>query len=373
MKKRLVIAALLLVLVGGGLIGFNLLRDMFIADFFANMQPDPKPVSTVVAEPSNWQPSIRAIGTVNAAQGVDLTVETSGIVTQILFTSNESVEVGQVLLRLDDGVQLADLEAARTQLELDLTSLERARELQSRGVAANVSLETSQAAARASEAQVARATALLEQRYLAAPFNGTIGLARVDLGQFVSPGTVIATLQDLSSMRIDFTLPEQELGNVSIGQAVHVRVEGGATIFDGAIRGIDPRVDPASRMFALRAEIADPETALTPGQFVRIEIDLPEEDGIIALPQTAVISSLYGDYVYAVREDENDAEKLIVRQVFVQPGRRSGDLVEVRQGIVAGDRVVDRGQNRLSNGMPVTLQQAAAASALETLVGAAQE
>jgi membrane fusion protein, multidrug efflux system len=382
MIKRLLIAIVLLAGVGGGLVWFNMFRDQMIAEFFANMPVQPLAVSTVVAEPVTWQPTIAAIGTANAAQGVDLTVEAAGIVRERLFSSNQQVSQGDVLLRLDDSVQTADLEAARTQLDQERAALERIRELQSRGVATSVSLEAAQAAFQAAEAQMARATALVEQRKVIAPFSGTIGLPRVELGQYLSPGTVVATLQDLDNMRVDFSLPEQQLPRLSVGQQVAVIGEGIAEAFTGEISGIEPRVDPATRLVSVRAGVTNADQRLTPGQFVRIEVALPAEDGVVSLPQTAVVTSLYGDYVYIVRPadapppapqegeagaaaaaeegdaagqaaGEEEAERLQVRQVFVTVGRRSARDVEIVDGVEVGDQVVTAGQNRLSNGAPV--------------------
>jgi len=367
MVKRIVIAAVLLALVGGGLVGFNLFRDRMITQIFANLPVQPLAVETVTAQPVTWQPALNGIGTVNANQGVDLTVEAPGILREVGFEPNTQVEAGQLLIRLDDVVQRADLEAARTQLELEQANLTRQQELQSRGVATSATLEATQAAFRAAEAQVARAEAVVEQRQVTAPFAGTIGLLRVDLGQYVQPGTIIATLQDLDTMRVDFSLPEQNLPDLFIGQTLHLSSDEAGQSFEGQISGIDPRVDPSSRLVAVRGTVDGAGGALTPGQFVRLRLDLPVEEGVIALPQTAVISSLYGDFVYVVRpregSGEGGAETLEVRQVFVTPGRRSEGQIEIRDGIAAGDRIVTTGQNRLSNGAPVTLAEAAAAPA----------
>lgn len=357
MVKRIIIAAILLALVGGGLVGFNLFRDNMITQIFANLPVQPLAVETVEAEPVTWQPALNGIGTVNANQGVELSVEAPGILREVAFAPNTQVEKGQLLIRLDNVVQRADLEAARTQLELEQANLSRQQELQSRGVATNATLEATQAAFRAAEAQVARAEAVLKQRSVTAPFAGTIGLLRVDLGQYVQPGTIIATLQDLDRMRVDFNLPEQNLTDLFIGQTLHLRSDEAAQTFEGTISGIDPRVDPSSRLVAVRGTVEDAGGALTPGQFVRLEIDLPAETGVIALPQTALISSLYGDFVYIVRPQEDDADTLVARQVFVTPGRRSDGMIEVREGIAAGDLIVISGQNRLSNGAPVTLAE----------------
>lgn len=352
MVKRLIIAIILLGAIGGGLVWFNMFRDNMITQIFANMPQQPATVSTVEAQPVTWTPVIEAIGTVNAAQGVDLTVESAGVVKEVLFQPNTTVEAGALLLRLDDVVQTADVEAARTQAELERGNLARAQDLTRRGVATNVSLDQSQAAAQAAEAQLARAIAVLEQRQLAAPFAGTIGLPRVDLGQYVTPGTIVATLQDISTMRVDFSLPEQDLPKLSIGQKIEVQIEGLDETFPGELTGIDPRVDPATRLVALRGSITNAQGKLTPGQFVRIQVGLPAEEGVIALPQTALSSSLYGDYVYLVRPSEENAEQLVVAQVFVKPGRRSGGVVEIAEGVSPGDQVVSAGQNRLSNGQP---------------------
>jgi membrane fusion protein (multidrug efflux system) len=372
MVKRLILAILFLALVGGGLVWFNLFRDGMIAQIFANMPQQPATVSTVEAKPVTWTPSIEAIGTVNAAQGVELTVETAGVVKEILFQPNTVVEAGALLLRLDDVVQAAEAEAARTQAELEESNLARARDLAQRGVTTNVSLDTTQAAARAAEAQLARAMAVLDQRRLAAPFAGTIGLARVDLGQYVAPGTIVATLQDLGTMRVDFSLPEQDLPKLAVGQAIQVRIEGLDEAFEGQLTGIDPRVDPATRLVALRGSITNPQGKLTPGQFVRIHVQLPPEDGVIALPQTALSTILYGDYVYVVRPvdgaepAEDGTTPLQVAQVFVTPGRRSGGVVEIVQGVAPGDQVVSAGQNRLSNGQPATVDNSVNPAATAT-------
>lgn len=168
-------------------------------------------------------------------------------------------------------------------------------------------------------------------------------------------------------MRVDFNLPEQDLPKLKLGQKITVRIEGLDEAFDGALTGIDPRVDPATRLVALRGSVANADGKLTPGQFVRILVELPAEADVIALPQTTVSASLYGDYVYVVRPKEGAAESaaesaeegaepaLEVRQVFVQTGRRSGGLVEIASGVTPGDQVVTAGQNRLSNGQPATV------------------
>jgi membrane fusion protein (multidrug efflux system) len=385
MIKRLLIAFILLVLVVGGIIGFNIFRDRAIEQYFANAPVAPVAVSTSLVEPMKWTPGIEAIGTVGAARGVDLTVETTGIIKDVLFSANQRVEQGAVLIQLDDSVERADLAAGMTQAALDKTAYDRALELQRRGVGTEVNVEAAKAAADASASQVAKFQAVLDQKQLTAPFSGTMGIPRIDSGQYIAPGTIVATLQDLDTMRVDFSIPEQQLDLVEIGQTVRLGANSADMKFSGSIIGIEPKVDPVSRLVSIRAEVVNPDGQLSPGQFVQVRVELPAEDGVLALPQTSVVSSLYGDYVFVVRpaEDEagaadpaqpeqesatpaeapaanqEDAEPaLVVDQVFVTTGRRSQGLVEVLKGIEAGDQIVTAGQNRLSNGTPVRIDNA---------------
>lgn len=360
MIKRFIIALVLLVLVVGGIVGFNMFRDRAIEQYFANMPVAPVTVSTVTVEPRTWTPGIETIGTVAAARGVDLTVETTGIVKEILFDSNERVEEDQLLVQLDDAVQRADLEAARTQAGLDKQALARAIELQQKGVGTSAALDTARAAAETSEAQVTKLQAVLDQKQLRAPYKGTMGIPRIELGQFVQPGTVVATLQDLDTMRADFSVPEQRLAELSIGQAVNFGVTNGDMPFKGSIKGIEPKVDPTSRLVLVRAEITNPEGKLSPGQFVRVRVVLPEEKDVLAVPETALVTSLYGDFVFVVKPAGTEGQtaeepQLAVAQVFVKPGRRGQGLVEIAGGIKPGDEIVTAGQNRLSNNTPVVV------------------
>jgi len=406
-KRFFIIAGilLLLILVCGGVVGFNLFRDHMIKEFFATMKPPATTVSTVVVKPSDWTPGVEAIGTVRAVRGVDLTVETSGIVKDILFHANQKVPVDSVLLQLDDAVERADLVAAKAQSVSDQTALERALELQRRGVGTDATLDTAQAAASASAAQVNKLQAVLDQKQLTAPFAGTVGIPKIDLGQYLSPGNAVVTLQDLDTMRVDFSVPEQQLPLLKIGQTVRLGLGGsGGGVdmpFAGAIRGIDPKIDASSRLVSVRGEVANPDSKLTPGQFVQVRVELPQEKNVLSLPQTALTSSLYGDFVFVVvpakpaegapaakpeeqpaagtdaakpaadakpadakpaAEDaaakpaaEPEKPALVLSQVFVKPGRRNDGMVEIIEGIKAGDEVVTAGQNRLFNGMSVAV------------------
>jgi membrane fusion protein (multidrug efflux system) len=368
MVKRLVIALILIIIVVGGIVGFNMFRSNAIKQYFANM-PKPKlTVSTTVAKPMTWKPEIQAIGTVSARSGVDLTVQVAGVVRDIAFRSNEKVKAGQLLVQLDDAVQRANLEAEKAQAALDQQNLERAIELQKRQVGPQSNVQQAQAAASASAAQVDSLQAVLDQKRLTAPFNGTVGIPQIDVGQYLTPGNVVATLQDLDTMRVDFTVPEQQLPDLKIDQPVRLGLTDDDLKFEGKVIGIDPKVDPSTRLVSVRAEISNPNNALTPGQFAQVRVVLPAEDNIIALPETALTTSLYGDFVYVVVpadkdgkatsgkvEADNKNQNLVAKQVFVKIGRSSEGRVEIKEGVKPGDVVVNAGQNRLTNGAPVTI------------------
>lgn len=356
MIKRLIIAIILLAIVVGGIVGFNIFRANAIKGYFASRQPEPVAVSTIEVAPATWHPGIEAIGTARAAQGVDLGVETAGIVKEILFNANDSVALDQRLVQIDDMIERADLEAANASLNLARTQLARAETLKARGVSATTDVDEAQAAETSAQAEVVKLTAIMNQKSLEAPFAGVVGIPRVDVGEYVVAGTVYATLQDLDTMRVDFSVPEQQIRLIEMGLPVTVTSEVGTTRLTGEVSAIEPKIDPNTRLVTIRASVHNPDNSVNPGQFLRVRVELPSEEGVISLPQTVVSSNLYGDSVFVVRtEGEGDAARQTVEQVFVQIGRRSGNQVEILQGLKAGDVVVTAGQNRLSGGAPVKI------------------
>jgi membrane fusion protein (multidrug efflux system) len=356
MLWRLLLAIVLLVVVVGGIVGFNLFRDRMIAGFFAGMEPPPVTVSVTEAEPITWTPGIEAIGTASALRGVDLGVEAGGIVERIDFRANDDVEEGELLVQIDDRMERADVEAAQAQLELSREQLARAESLRERGVTSVSELDVARANATAAEASLVRLTAVMEQKALTAPFAGIIGIPQVDVGQYVQPGTVYATLQDVDTLRVDFSIPEQQIRLIEVGMPLTASTEVDGSTATGEIIAIEPRIDPNSRLVLVRGEIDVEEGTVSPGQFLRVRVVLPTEDGVIALPQTVLSSTLFGDSVFVVRtEGEGEEAKQTVEQVFVKAGRRSQGMVEIAEGLKPGDQVVTAGQNRLTGGARVTI------------------
>lgn len=292
------------------------------------------------------------------------------------FKANDKVSEGQVLVQIDDDSERASLAAAEAALKVAEADAGRALTLQERGVGAANTAESAAAQTESARAQVAQNQTALDRKTLTAPFAGEIGIPQIEVGEYVAVGQIFATLQDLSQMRVDFAVPEQQLAALKLGGEVTVHSEVGDLSAKGTIIGIEPRVDPNTRMVSVRAQVDNTDGKLVPGQFLRVNILQPAEEGVISVPQSAVSSTLYGDTIYVLRKAEGEAataeagaeaeEVFKAEQVFVTLGRRSGSQIEVTKGIAAKDQIVTSGQNRLTNGArvkvdnSVTLPQAAA-------------
>ena len=359
MKRRVIasLSVLLILLLCGGLIWFNFFKAQKINEFFAGIKPPVQIVSTVEVTARAWQPGITAIGTARAAQGVQLAVQASGLVKNIRFKANDKVKAGEVLVQLDDAVERAELNNARTAVNINETALGRSQTLKRKGFDSQAALDTAQGALEAARGKLASTQAVIDTKALKAPFNGTIGIPAIDLGQYVSAGTVVATLQDLDNMVVDFTVPEQTVQHISLGQKVLFGLTDDQLNLTGEITGIDPRGDPQTRLVNVRARIAaSADQGIIPGRFAQVRVQLPEEPDVVAVPQTAVVTSLYGNYAYKVMPDTRQGatgDTMLLQQVFVKSGRLDGGNVEVIDGLAAGDVIVSAGQNKLQPGASV--------------------
>jgi membrane fusion protein (multidrug efflux system) len=381
---RVIIGVVILVVVAvlcAALVWFNIFKQGMIAQYFAHFPVPTVTVSTMDVKPQKWTPMIDAVGTVTAVAGVDVAGQVGGVVRLINFSANQVVQKGKVLVQLEDSVERAGLASAKSSVAVDQDALDRTRRLFNSNFATTADLQAAQNKLDQAQGALAQIEATLEQKAIKAPFDGTIGIPKVDVGQFLPAGTAVATLQDLSKMRVDFTVPEQNLPRLSIGQPVSIGLSEGHLDFNGAITGIDPKIDATSRLISVQAIVDNSKGILRPGQFARVQVHLPEEQNVIALPQTAVVISLYGSYVYQVvpappaqgaegqaaaqptegskqgsdKGQAPAAPKLIAKQIFVETGRLSDTQIEITKGIDAGMQVVTSGQNKLSNGSPVAV------------------
>lgn len=333
----------------------------------------PKPpinVEVVVASRAPWQSRLPAIGTLTASQGIDLSVEIAGTISDVQFTSGEKVRKGQPIVLLDSEIEQATLAAAEADLHLAKVEFERARSLVDRQAISRSEFDRLNAESQKAKASVAQLKASLAKKRILAPFSGTIGIRQVDVGNFVAAGTPIATLQDLSTLFVDFYLAEQQVPLLAIGQPVRVRVAAfPGEAFEGRIVALNPKVEITTRNVQIRAELANPGERLLPGMFADLQVLLPGEKPEVIVPETAITYTLYGNSVLAVKEGqppepEDGAEApprsepyLVVERRFVKTGERRQGQVVILEGLDAGEQVVIAGQLRLDSGAHVAIAE----------------
>ncbi|SMS08792.1 putative RND efflux membrane fusion protein [Pseudomonas viridiflava] len=353
---------MLVVLALAGYKAFSIYRQ--IQQFSAPKPPVSVAVVNAVELP--WQSRLPAIGTLKAVQGVDLSLEIAGTVKALLFESGQKVRVGQPLLQLDSDVERALLGTAEADLGLAQVEHGRGSRLVGDQAISRGDFDKLAAQLKKAGATVAQLKASLAKKQILAPFSGTIGIRQVDVGDYLASGTVIATLQDLSSLYVDFHVPEQALPKLSVGQRVQVSVSAyPGQSFDATISAINPRVDESTRNVLIRATQPNPDGRLLPGMFVDLQVILPSAPSQIVVPESAITYSLYGNSVYVVVARQTEAGKsesnprdepqLTVERRFVKTGEHREGKVVILEGLKAGDQVVSGGQLKLDNGAHVAI------------------
>ncbi|WP_137819926.1 efflux RND transporter periplasmic adaptor subunit [Pseudomonas sp. 2FG] len=328
----------------------------------------PPPISVAAAQAVEipWQSRLPAIGTLKAFQGVDLTVEASGTVQDVLFLSGEKVTLHQPIVQLDSDVEQATLATSEAELGLARVEFERARSLLSRQALSKSEFDRLSAELQKAITRVAQLKAILAKKRILAPFAGTIGIRQVDVGDFVSSGTIIATLQDVSTLFVDFFLPEQSVPQLSLGQRVRFSVAAyPGEVFEGDIGAINPKVEDTTRNVQVRARLNNPDGKLLPGMFANLEVLLPGEQARVVVPETALTYTLYGNSVYVIGEqkaadgqlqkDAKEQTQLVVERRFVETGERRDGRVVILKGLASGERVVTAGQLKLDSGSHVSI------------------
>jgi membrane fusion protein (multidrug efflux system) len=317
-------------------------------------QPMPAPVVDVAEVTGRpFEPSLEAVGTVSAVQGIEVSNEVAGVVTEIRFESGDQVKAGQVLAVLDDSVDRADLEglkAAEKLAEIKLnrnTTLLRDRAV-SRGDVDEATAQLDQARALVKSKQ-----ATIDKKTIRAPFAGQLGIRQANLGEFLPEGSPIVPLQSLDPVYVDFSLPERHLSELAEGQAVRVRVAAHPDrVFDGEIQAVSPAIDTSTRNLRLRARFANPDLALRPGMFARVSALLPVQDQVLTLPREAISFNTYGDSVFLIVEGDGKPK---VQRRQVKTGAVIGDAMVIENGLALGDRVVLAGQVKLMNGQEIQI------------------
>lgn len=327
----------------------------------------PKPaidVETELARRMDWQSRLPAIGTLKASQGIDLSVEIAGTITDVQFQSGEKVSKGQAIVLLDSEMEQASLASAEADLNLSRLEFQRARSLLDRQAISRSEYDRLNAESQKAAASVAQLRASLSKKRILAPFSGTIGIRQVDVGDYIAAGTPIATLQDLTTLYVDFFLAEQHVPLLKLGQRVQLQVAAyPGERFEGVISALNPKVETTTRNVQVRAELGNPDGRLLPGMFADLQVLLPTETAQVVVPETALTYTLYGNSVLLVTEGtppegvSSDEPYLVVERRFVTTGERRDGLTVVLDGLEGGEQVITAGQLKLDSGAHVAIAE----------------
>jgi len=357
MLKRMVVMLVLTGLVLGAVFGFQAFKSVMIKKFLTTLSNPPQTVSTMVAHTQEWQPQLEAVGSLRAVNGANLSAQVAGTVSAIHFESGKDVKKGDLLLELASADDVARLNALKATATLARITLDRDRTLVKTNAVSQQQVDTDEGNLKNAEALVDQQQALVDYKFVKAPFTGRLGIRQVDIGQYLAAGTTIVTLQQLDPIYLDFYLPQQALSQIEIGQKAAAKVDTfpGKT-FEGKILAINSQVDPATRNVQVRAALSNKDNLLLPGMYATIDIDTGTPQHFVTLPQTAIVYNSYGNIVYLVDDRGKDAKgqpQLVARQTFVNTGSTRGDQVAIVSGVKDGDTVVSSGQVKLHNGSPV--------------------
>lgn len=354
MIKRLIIVLLALAVLFGGIFGWKWYVRQQVAKAIASAPTPAAVVSAHKATTKTWSPTLTATGTLQAIQGVDVSTEVAGVVTDIHFKSGQMVKQGNLLVKLDTEADAAELRSLKAQSDLAQIQYRRQRELYQTHSTSKSSLDQAEAQYKQAQAQVAKQQATLDKKIIKAPFDGILGIRQVDLGQYLAPGTTIVTLQQLNPIYVNFSLPQQELPKVHEGQDVNVSIEGFSGVkFQGKVTAINPKVNSDTRNFALQATIQNSQHTLRPGMFVNAAVALPAQQRVVTVPETAISYNPYGDFVYVLQKtgkQRNGKPLYKANRQLVNTGDTRGDFVQITKGIKSGDLVVTAGQVKLHPG-----------------------
>lgn len=353
MLKRMLIMLVVVTVLFGGIFGYKAVGNYFMNQFFDNMPMPPAAITATTVSEDNWQPYLNAVGSFVAVNSTELTTEASGIISLIQFENGAAIKKGQLLVQLDDSVdqaELARLVAAEKLAKLEQNRLERL--FRDKGVS-ELELRRRESEAAQASAAVVSQQARIAQKSLYAPFDGVAGIRQVSLGQLLTGGTAVVTLQSLDPIYLNFTLPEQHLTLIEIGKPLTIQVDAfGDERFNGTITAIAPAIRESSRSIEVQATFANPEQQLRPGMFARVQLNNGESNQVTLVPQTAVQFNPYGNSVFVITEQEGQKT---AQQRFVSTGEARGDLVSITAGLTVGEEVATSGLLKLRNGAVVNI------------------
>lgn len=368
MLKRFIIVVIVLLIIFGGIFGWKAFKAHKIAEHMKHASKPPVTVSTTRAREEPFQDRLQAVATLQSVQGVEITTQQPGKVVKFHFHSGQQVSAGDLLVQLNTRTDQAELKRRKAVLELRRLNLKRQRRLAKTQAASRSALDKARAQYQEAQAQVKAEQALIDQKRISAPFDGVLGIRKVNLGQYLSPGQVVVSLNGLDHLYVNFNLPQQDRAKVKVGQKVRFQVDTfpGQT-FNAQVSAIDSHINAGTRNFAVQAEADNPQHQLQPGMFGEASLLLGAAQKVVVLPRTAISYKPYGNSVFLIRPDnshqgksasggqENAGKIYKVHRVFVKTGEARNQSVAILKGVKAGQRVVTAGQLKLSDGSRVRI------------------
>jgi len=349
MSKRYLIVTLALLLIVGAIFGFKFWLNFKQASMPPMFPPTVIASADVIQE--NWRPSLKSVGSLVATNGISVSTEVDGIISNIIFQSGQPIEKGEVLINLDDKVDQAALAALRAEQRLSEIQFNRARDLLKKHVMSKSDYDEAQAKFDAAKARVNGQIAVINRKTIRAPFDGLLGIREVDLGQYIKAGTSIVKLEALDPIFVDYTLPERYLKAIKVGQTVNVKLDAlPDEVFDGQVSAVDSGVSTGTRSLKVRATLSNSKLQMRPGMFAEVHTVIAEANPVLTVPYTAISFNTYGNFVYVI--DKTDKGE-IVKRTQVTTGEVREGRVAITAGLKAGQTVVRAGLVKLRDGIPV--------------------
>ena len=359
-KLRWAVFGIIIVLpIAGSIAGIKVLQSRAVGAASAQQVIPPEPVNVAEVREERWQTRVSSVGSVVAVQGTVVSTEAEGTVREIKFEAGSVVKAGDELVQLDVDIEQAQLRAAEAAAEWARVSFKRAKELIASRSISQAELDSADASLKQANAQVDNVRAVIAKKTLRAPFAGKLGIRRISVGQFLEKGSPVVSLQSLDPVYVEFSLPQQRLGELTEGLKVAVSSDSyPSQQFEGKITAANPDIDPATRNVRVQATLANADGRLRPGMFVSVAVILARSEKVLFIPATAVLHAPFGDSIFLIEEGQagpDGTKPLVVRQQFVRLGARRGDFVVATEGVKVGERIVSTGVFKLRPGMPVVI------------------
>lgn len=354
MKKRMIIMLTIVGILFGSIFIWKTFSSFMMKRYFATMKEPAMTVSTTTVKKMPWQSEIKAVGSLRAIVGVNVTTELAGMVQKIYFTPGSVVREGDVLVQLNADAEIGQLHSLEAQTELAKITYHRDQLQYKINAISKQTLDSDEWNLKNLQGQTAQQAATVAKKTIRAPFTGRLGISKVNPGQYLNVGDTVSSLQTLNPILIDFYLPQQDLAKLHVGQAVQVVSDTYPSIsFKGAVTTIEPLVDKNTRNVLVEASLENPKMQLSPGMFATVQVTTGAPENYLTLPQSAITFNPYGDIAYIVKETGQEGAEHIAKQVFVTTGEMRGNQIQILTGLKEGDMVVTSGQLKLKNNTPV--------------------